>query len=131
MRLDSPPIPTDLKVFSQSCCRALPVLSRRRSLRSGSACRRITPDARRPPRCDTIPATGTAATRRTGKVLEPQIKRLLSKPICKPDAVKRSETGETEPIDRDVTCPVRRGHRIRERLPETPETCVVWLITQR
>ena len=60
-----------------------------------------------------------------------QIKRLFRKPICKPDAVKPGETAETEPTDRDVICPVRRGQRTRKRLPETPETGVVWLITQR
>ena len=53
------------------------------------------------------------------------------KPICKPDAARQLETGETEPTERDEICPVRRGHRARERRPETPETEVVWLITQR
>ena len=62
---------------------------------------------------------------------EPQIKRLFCKPICKPDAAKPGETGETEPADRDVICPVRRGHCTRQRLPETPETVVALLITQR
>jgi hypothetical protein len=36
-----------------------------------------------------------------------QINRLLCKPICKPDAVKLADTGETEPTERDVICPVR------------------------
>ena len=30
-----------------------------------------------------------------------------------------------------TVCPVRRGHRTCERLPERPETCVLLLITQR
>jgi hypothetical protein len=37
----------------------------------------------------------------------------------------------TEQADRDVICPVRRGRCIRQRLPETPETHVALLITQR
>src|SRR5215472_11837611 len=39
--------------------------------------------------------------------------------------------GETEPTERDGICPARRGHHTRERQPETVETDVVWLITQR
>ena len=50
---------------------------------------------------------GIAATKRTGKVREPQIKQLFCKPICKPDAAKPCGTGETEPTGRDVICPVR------------------------
>jgi hypothetical protein len=61
----------------------------------------------------------------------PQINRLFCKPVCKPDAAGQLETGETEPTERDGIWPVRRGHHTRERRPETPETCVVWLITQR
>jgi hypothetical protein len=60
-----------------------------------------------------------------------QINSLFRKPVCKPDAARQHETGETEPTERDEICPVRHGRRTRERLPETPETCVVWLITQR
>ena len=59
------------------------------------------------------------------------IKRPFCKPICKPDAAKPGETEETQPTDRDVICPVPRDHRAHERLPETPETYVVLLITQR
>jgi hypothetical protein len=62
---------------------------------------------------------------------EPQIKWLFCKPICKLDAAKLGETGETEQNDRDVICPVRRGCCTRQRQPETLETGVVWLITQR
>jgi hypothetical protein len=60
-----------------------------------------------------------------------QIISLSRKPICKPDAARQRETGETEPTERDGICPVRRGHRTRERRLETVETHVVWLITQR
>jgi len=57
--------------------------------------------------------------------------RLFCKPVCKPDVARQPETGETEPTERDGICPVRRGHRARERRPETGETYVVVLITQR
>jgi len=60
-----------------------------------------------------------------------QINSLFCKPICKPDAARQLETEETDPTERDGICPVRRGHRTRQRLPETAETDVVWLITQR
>ena len=58
-----------------------------------------------------------------------QINSLFCKPICKPDAARQLETEETDPTERDGICPVRRGHRTRQRLPETAETDVVWLIT--
>ena len=74
---------------------------------------------------------GTAATEGRGGVQKLQINSLFCKPICKPDAARQYETGETEPTERDGTGPVRRGHHTRERLPETPKTHVVWLITQR
>jgi hypothetical protein len=60
-----------------------------------------------------------------------QIDRLFCKPICKPDPARQYETGETEPTERNGICLVRRDHHVRERLLETPETHVVWLITQR
>ena len=60
-----------------------------------------------------------------------QIHRLPCKPICKPDAARQPETGETEPTERDGVYPVRRGNRTRERRLETGETHVVVLITQR
>ena len=47
------------------------------------------------------------ARRGCGKL---QINRLFCKPICKPDAARQDETGETEPTERDGTGPVRRGH---------------------
>ena len=62
---------------------------------------------------------------------ETRINSLFCKPICKPDAARQLETGETDPTERDGTGPVRRGHYVRERLPGTSETNVVWLITQR
>ena len=62
---------------------------------------------------------------------KPQINRLFCKPICKPDAARHLEPGETEPTERDGICPVRRGQRTRGRRLETGETVVVWLITQR
>jgi hypothetical protein len=71
---------------------------------------------------------GMTATEGHGKL---QVNSRFCKPICKPDAARQYETGETEPTERDGICPVRRGHHARERLPETPETQVVWLITQR
>ena len=74
----------------------------------------------------------TAATRRTGKAQETADQSPCSvNRFVKPDAARQFETGETEPTERDGICPVRRGHRGRERLPETSETQVVWLITQR
>jgi hypothetical protein len=73
----------------------------------------------------------TEPTRVSGRRGKPQINRLFCKPTCKPDAARQLETGETQPTEREVICPVRRGHRTRERLPETWETYVVWLITQR
>ena len=60
-----------------------------------------------------------------------QIISLSCKPIRKPDAARQHETGETESTERDGICPVRRGHRTRERRLETVETHVVWLITER
>jgi hypothetical protein len=53
------------------------------------------------------------------------------KTICKPDVPGWDGTEETEQTERAVLVPVRRGHRVRERSSETPETCVVLLITQR
>ena len=35
----------------------------------------------------------------------PQVNRLFSKSICKPDAVEPGETGEMEPTERKVICP--------------------------
>ena len=61
----------------------------------------------------------------------PQARNRFCKPICKPDAAGQPETGETWKDRADVAAQVGRGQRDNQRLPETPETCVVWLITQR
>jgi len=71
-----------------------------------------------------------AAAGREG-VCELQTNSPFCKPFCKPDAARQLETEETDPTERDGTGPVRRGHYVRERLPGTSETNVVWLITQR
>jgi hypothetical protein len=80
---------------------------------------------------DMVPRPGTAAMEGRGGVKELQINSLFCKLICKPDAARQHETGETEPTERDGIGLVRRVHHARERLPGTPETHVVWLITQR
>jgi hypothetical protein len=41
-------------------------------------------------------------SRENGYMQESQIKRLFCKPICKPDAAKRGETGETESANRGL-----------------------------
>ena len=59
-----------------------------------------------------------------GQVRKPQIDRLFCKPICKPDAAGRRETGETEPTGarRDLSCPPRSPHP-RETVRDTGDTC--------
>ena len=65
-----------------------------------------------------------------GECRKPQINRLICKPICKPDAAILFETGDGADGARwALSCPPRSPRR--ERLPETSETHVVWLITQR
>ena len=76
-------------------------------------------------------APGMAAAGRKGRGAGIGRSFACCKPICKPDAARQLETRETEPTERDGICPVRRGHYARERRPETSETNVVWLITQR
>ena len=80
---------------------------------------------------ETVRSPGMAATEGARRVRELQISSLFCKPTCKPDTLRQLETGETDPTERDGSCPVRRGHCARERHPETGETHVVWLITQR
>ena len=80
---------------------------------------------------DTVRSPMDGSCGRMGRVRELQINSLFCKPVCKPDAAGRHETGETEPAERDGICPVCRGHHARGRRPETAETHVVWLITQR
>jgi hypothetical protein len=53
------------------------------------------------------------------------------KPLCKPDASGRCETGEMQKNRDNLTPPIRTGQRDDQRLPETAETYVVVLITQR
>jgi hypothetical protein len=47
------------------------------------------------------------------------------------DVAGQAETGETQKAWGDCMRQVCRGQRGDWRLPETAETCVVWLITQR
>jgi hypothetical protein len=53
------------------------------------------------------------------------------KRVRKPDALKQSETGETELAKRTLVCHLAQAHRLPGRLPETAKTCVVRLITRR
>jgi hypothetical protein len=53
------------------------------------------------------------------------------KPICKPDAAGQAETGEMQKAGDDSTPRVGRGQRGDQRPPETAETHVGRLITQR
>ena len=71
---------------------------------------------------------GPRRQRRTRKA---QANAPICKRIHKLDALKQSETGETERAKRTVVCHVAQAHRLRGRLPETAETCVVRLIAQR
>ena len=69
-----------------------------------------------------------AANRGRGRTRKPQLNSPLCKPVCKPDAVKRSEKGKTETTKRTVIRRVRRGHCTRERLSEMSGTVVVRLM---
>ena len=51
--------------------------------------------------------------------------------ICARDVAGQAETGETQKAWGDCTQQVCPGQRGDWRLPETAETNVVWLITQR
>ena len=73
----------------------------------------------------------SAGCQRVPQVQEMQIRSLLCKPICKPDAAGPAETGETQKAGDDLAPYVCRGQYGDLRLPETVETHVVWLITQR
>ena len=55
----------------------------------------------------------------------------LRNQICARDAAGHTEMGETHKPRDDFAAQVGRGQRDDQRLPETPETNVVWLITQR
>ena len=60
-----------------------------------------------------------------------QAGKLICARICARDAAGHVETGETQKVWDDFLPQVCRGQRGHQRLPETPETHVVWLITQR
>jgi hypothetical protein len=60
-----------------------------------------------------------------------QINRLFCKPICKPDAAGQAETGETQKVREDFAEKIDGGQQGDQGQPETAETAVVWLITQR
>jgi hypothetical protein len=62
---------------------------------------------------------------------KPEVKNRFCKPICKPDAVGQAEMGEMQKAGDDFTPEVGRGQRGDQRLPETAETHVGRLITQR
>jgi hypothetical protein len=66
-----------------------------------------------------------------GKTGNPQVSDCICARICARDAAGRAETGETQQARRDRPPPVRRGQRGNEKPPETVETGVVRLITQR
>ena len=60
-----------------------------------------------------------------------QVRNLICARFCARDAEGRTETRETEKAQDGPLLRVYRGQRGYPRLPETAETCVVWLITQR
>jgi hypothetical protein len=60
-----------------------------------------------------------------------QVRKRICARICARDAAGRAETGETEKTQDDFVPLVYRGQRGAQRPAETPETHVVWLITQR
>jgi hypothetical protein len=72
-----------------------------------------------------------ARVSRRWKLRKPQVKNRFCKPICKPDAAGQVETGEMQKAGDDFTPRVGRGQRGDQRLPETAETHVGRLITQR
>src|SRR5262249_36596768 len=53
------------------------------------------------------------------------------KPVCKPDALKRSKTRETDLGKRTRPRRAARGHCIQWTLPKTAGSCVVRLMPQR
>jgi hypothetical protein len=60
-----------------------------------------------------------------------QSRNLICARICARDAAGQAETGKTQKTRDDFIPHVCRGQRGDWRLPETAETHVVWLITQR
>ncbi len=73
---------------------------------------------------------GTCAAR-TGETANPQVKNRLCARICARDAARPTGTGEMRQTQYNGPPPVRRGQGVHQRPPETPETEVVRLITQR
>jgi len=67
----------------------------------------------------------------SGRIANRQVSDQFCKPICKPDAAGQAETGETQKAGDDLAPYVCRGQYGDMRPPETAETRVVWLITQR
>jgi hypothetical protein len=67
----------------------------------------------------------------SGRIANRQVGDQFCKPICKPDAAGQAETGETQKAGDGLAPYVCRGQYGDLRLPETAETHVVWLITQR
>jgi len=57
--------------------------------------------------------------------------RLICARICARDVAGQAETGETQKAREDSIPQVCRGQRGDQGRPETAETNVVWLITQR
>jgi hypothetical protein len=62
---------------------------------------------------------------------KPQVKNGFCKPIRKPDVAGQAETGEMQKARHDFAPEVGQGQRGDQRLPETAETYVGRLITQR
>jgi hypothetical protein len=60
-----------------------------------------------------------------------QLRRPICARICARDAAGQAETGETQKARDDFALQVFRDQYSDQRLPETAETHVVWLITQR
>ncbi len=60
-----------------------------------------------------------------------QAERPICARICARDTAGQAGTGEMQKARGDFMPQVRRGQRGDWRLPETAETNVVWLITQR
>jgi hypothetical protein len=73
---------------------------------------------------------GQSACSDPRKLRKPQVKNRFCKPICKPDAAGQAEMAEMRKAGDDLTPQVGRGQCGDQRLPETAETRVVWLITQ-
>ena len=81
-----------------------------------------------------ISGKSTVRPRMTSPMLtgrSPRFSDLICARICARDATGRVETWETQRTRHERPPSVRRGQRGDQRPRETPETHVVWLITQR